>query len=124
MIKEVNKKMIMMLVNKISRDIFMGEGDYNEAEEMALTKVVQVNFMELQERGRFVSVPNDYLPFGESMFTAETMAKRFEEITFETKHFHVFTEDEIRKEMIDWHRQAMAQKSGIEIVGADSQIIH
>lgn len=116
--------MIIMLVNRITRDVFMGEGDYTEAEEMALTKVVQVNFMELQERGRFVPVPNDYLPFGEYLFTAETMDKRFEEITFEAKHFHVFTEDEIRKEMIDWHRQAMAQKSDIEIVGAVSQIIH
>ena len=114
--------MMILLVNKITREIYMGEGDRKLLDdEIVLNDVFQVNFMEV-ERGKFIPVPTDYLPFSESLFT-ENALKRFDKISFIIKNFHVFTESEIRKEMLDWHTRAMAQKSGIEIVGAGSQII-
>lgn len=116
--------MLCMAINRITQEIYMGKVDDFEEDNMVLTDVFHVNFVEVERKGNFVPVPTDFMPPAESLLTKTALDNWMDNLVFSRKDFWIFSENEIRSEMIDWYARAMAQKSGIEIVGADSKIIH
>ena len=116
--------MLNMAINRITQEIYMGQTDDDRENDMVMTEVFHVNFIEVERKGNFVPVPTDFMPPVESLLTKTALDKWLDNLVFSRKDFWIFSENEIRAEMIDWYARAMAQKSGIEIVGANSKIIH
>jgi hypothetical protein len=113
--------MITILVNKATREIFMGRTDNKETdEEILLSDIVVVQFMEVQQ-GVIQPVPFDWLPFAGSMLF-DSAVSTMDSVSFQTNDFFVFSEKSIKKEMEGWYAQIMAKKSGIEL--STSNIIH
>ena len=116
--------MLCMAINRITQEIYMGKTDDEREIEQVLTDVFYVNFVEVERKGNFVPVPTDFMPPAESLLTKTALDRWLDNLVFSKRDFWIFPEIDIKKEMIDWYDRAMAQKSGIAIVGADSKIIH
>lgn len=116
--------MLCMAINRITQEIYMGKAEDDKENDMVLTDVFYVNFVEVERKGNFMPVPTDFMPPAESLLTKTALDKWLDNLVFSRKNFWIFSEIDIKAEMIDWYARAMAQKSGIAIVGADSKIIH
>ena len=116
--------MLCMAINRITQEIYMGKTDDDKENDMVLTDVFYVNFVEVERKGNFVPVPTDFMPPAESLLTKTALDKWLDNLVFSKKDFWIFPEIDIKKEMVDWYDRAMAQKSGIILDGGNSQIIH
>ena len=117
--------MLNLAINRMTQEIYMGKADVEgHQDEIILTDVFYVNFVEVERKGNFVPVPTDFMPPAHSLLTKTALDKWLDNLVFSRKDFWIFSEDEIKSEMIDWYARASAQKSGIILDGADSKIIH
>jgi hypothetical protein len=116
--------MLCMAINRTTQEIYMGKTDDDTYDDVIMTDVFYVNFVEVERKGNFVPVPTDFMPPAESLLTKTALDKWMDNLVFSRKDYWLFSENEIKAEMINWYARAMAQKSGIAIVGADSKIIH
>lgn len=106
--------MIVMIINKSTKEIYMGKSDGKAESDIVIDDMVQVNWMQTQD-DRITPVPSDYLRFLDSMVMSSALPTQF---TFDIKNYIIFEEAALLKPMCDWYVQVMAKKSGIEIVGA------
>jgi hypothetical protein len=116
--------MLSMAINRTTQEIYIGKTDVEGyQDEMILTDVFYVNFVEVERKGNFVPVPTDFMPPAQSLLTKTALDKWLDNLVFSRKDFWIFSEDEIKTEMIDWYARATAQRSGI-ILDGGSKIIH
>lgn len=115
--------MIVLLVNKTTRMMTMGEhtkvsiGDINSCDGIFLEDIIDVA-MHISPEGQAMPVANGYpIPPIESFLTDKGNKWNDSGHNFKTKDHIVYIEDYLQKQLLDWYKAVVVKRSSnIEIV--------